>query len=77
MGLRLTPQKFAGDLFPFGGEVGGLGWAVGAAVPVVGVEGVALGAVEVGVDPGGFAGVVGLGDFVGLVPVVMAGVPQG
>ena len=51
--------------------------AAGASVPVVGVEVVALFAVEISVDAGGFGGVDVLRDGVGAVPVAVGVVPEG
>ena len=51
--------------------------AAGAAVPVVGVEVVALFPVEISVDAGGFGGVDVLRDGVGAVPAAVGVVPEG
>jgi hypothetical protein len=65
------------DGSPFRFKRAGEGWMAGAAVPVVGVEGVAFLAVEVRVNASAVGGVDVLGESVGGGPVAVGVVPEG
>ena len=75
--LERCSEEGGDDKHPLVFERAGVGGLAGAAVPVVGVEGVAFLAVEIGVDAGAVGGVDVLGEGVGGGPVAMSVVPQG
>ena len=73
-GGRSGGEQCGGDFAPFLVEWEGGNGAARVAIPVTGILEVTFAAVEVGVDPGGVAGVDLLGNFVGAGPAAF-GIP--